>query len=227
VNRIACLTILALSFGSAWADTPPVPGWTTDSLETDFVVGSSLAPGPGFPLWPGGRVEYDFLPSPWGLELGYAYRNKEYFSFNHQTKTWSGPWPWDETDTGGLSEADWPFYQTRHVLSPGVVFRTKPSWIQPKLSVGALFQFYVPAEAQDYYPGFQTGFQDYLKGVQTLVGNYLKLGFDWRPWPIVSFGTDFVFEIPNWGRFFSALQERPVAYARTNAHLEFRLGVRL
>lgn len=228
------LLLLALTAVPASAQEPDpgppsvlIPGMAMNSLAAEFVLGAPLGPGPGFALWPGGRIEYDFLPGPWGLELGYAYRAKEYFSFDHGSKGWSGPWPWEYTSAGGLSEADWPFYQTRHVLSPGVLFRPKKSWLQPRLGLGLLVQFYVPGEAQDFYPGFQDSFRAYLRGVQALFGNSLKLGFDLNPWPVVSFGADFVFEVPDWGRFYTEIQERPVIYAKTNAHWELRLGVRL
>lgn len=195
-------------------------------VSVDFVLGVPVGRVPGLDPWPTLRVEYDLPPSPWGWELSYAFRGKQYYSFDHKRDQWSAPMPWLLMDAEGVSEADWPFFQTRHVLSPGLVLRLEKSWVQPLLSLGLLAQFFLPAEAEEFYPEYKAEFLRHRGRVQTILGNYLKFGLEGRLFPWMTWGTDFVFEIPSWSDFYTAIQTYPAAYAQSNAHFEVRVGGR-
>lgn len=207
--------LLAVSALTPAQDAPPV------TFSTEFVVGFPLLSGVFTSAYPGVKFEYDFSPSPWGLEFGYAFHSRSDYRYSHSQDQWSGPL---EPGTG---TGDTLFYQTKHVLSPGLVHLWRHGAIDLKTSVGVLAQLTFASEAYDYYPDYKERFEQEQAGRETLLGNYWKFGFDWRPLPLLNLGTDFAFEIPHWGAFLNAVPGDLYAYARTNAHIEVHLGVKL
>ena len=212
-------------------DINPSPGILQmippDAMAVDYVYSLPLGKVPGQGPWPGIRAEYDLPSSPWGIELGYAYRGKQYYDYDHASHSWEGPLLWQQIDSEGVSEGDWPFFQTRHVFSPGVLFRGRWLWFRPRLALGLLIQTFVPGGASEYYPDYGNQFNQYVGRTKVVFGNGLKLGVDGLLWNWLDYGVDLVFEVPDWSEFYDAVQYSLAAYAQTNAHFELKLGIRL
>lgn len=187
-----------------------------DTLAVDFVYSFPFGNVPGQKPWPGLRLEYDFAGSPWGLELGYAYRGKQYYDYDG---SWRGPLLWQQVDSGGVSESDWPFFQTRHVFSPGVLFRGRWLGLRPRVALDLLVQSYVAGGATRFYPDYQDSFQRYTKTTKVIFGSAVKTGIDGLLWSWLDYGVDLVLEIPDYTRCYEQVRFSLAAYAQTNLHL--------
>ncbi len=212
-------------------EPPPSPGVLQtippDTFAVDYVFSLPLGKVPGQGPWSGVRAEWDFNPSPFGFELGYAYRGKQFYSYDHSDQQWVGPLPWQLVDSGSVSDSDWPFFQTRHMFSPGLVFRGHWMEFRPRLALDMLLQFYVPGGATEYYPDYNEQFHKYLGTGKTVFGNSLRMGIGGALAGWLDYGADFVFEIPDWSQFYDAVQNSLSTYAQTNAHFELSVGIRL
>ena len=226
--KLVLLGILASAApASAAVFEPPAfspPDWISGSLSSDLVVGFPLSTGVYQSVFPGLHLQFDFQPGPWGLEAGYAFHSLAPFLFNHGSDQWSGPYLWGTTDS---LDPDWPFYQTKHIVSTGLVYTWRHGNLDLKTALGLMGQFTLVSEAAQYYPEFHQRFAASQSGVETFLGNYWKFGFDFLALSPISVGADFVFEIPDWGPFLSEVQDRFWDYANHNAHIELRLGVKL
>lgn len=196
-------------------------------LFVDLVVGVPLSKSLFQEAFLGGRLEFDFKPSPWGIEMELDYHSKQYFFYNQSSQTWYGPVSWGLGPQSASDPGDYPFYLTRYVFAPGLVYKWFfPEW-ELKLTGGFLFQFSVLPESADYYPDFKSQYQNAEKKLSSFVGNYLKVGADFEMVPYWTFGTDLVFEMSSWTSPGYQSGDRFWPDVLSHLHLDLRTGLRL
>lgn len=200
---------------------------TKNFLFLDLVGGIPFSKSLYQEIFFGGRFEFDLKPGPWGVELELDYHSKAYFFYNSATKTWYGPVSWGLGPQASSQPGDYPFYLTRYILAPGLVYKWFFTDWELKAAAGLLFQFSVLPESADYYPDFKNQYQNSEKKLSSFLGSYFKVGADFEAIPYWTWGTDLVFEVSSWNPATWQTGDRFWPDLISRFHFDLRTGLRL